>query len=78
LAQYLEVATEHVMGLARRDHPPADVAAVARHPDDDPQLGGLAEADRYLHVGLPQIELGQLARAIGRALAGVGGHKQRP
>jgi hypothetical protein len=39
------------------------------HGGDSPELVGLVEADGDLHVGLPQIELHELARLVARALA---------
>ena len=45
---------------------PAMQPGEARHADDHPQLVGLAEPERDLDVGLPQIPLGQLARPIAR------------
>ncbi len=41
-------------------------------------LGRLAVAEGDEGVGLPQVELGQLARPIERALAGIGRQEQRP
>ena len=77
LAQHLEVAAEDVVGLAGRDHPPADEATEGGHADEDPELVRVPETHGDLHVGLPQVELAELARAIGRALTRVGGHEQR-
>ena len=55
----------------------ADDAAEPGHADDHPELVGLVTPQREFDVGLPQVELGQLAGAILGALAGVGRDEQR-
>ena len=77
LSEHLEMAAEHVMGLAGRDHPPADQPGEATDPGDHPQLGGLPVPERDLNIGLPQIELGQLTREVVRPLARIRWHEQR-
>jgi hypothetical protein len=78
LAKHLEHPSEHVVCGARRDHPRAGETTEPTHPDDDPELVGLAGPDRDLNRGLPEIELGELTRRIARALTRIRRHEQWP
>ncbi len=62
-AEDLEVAAQHVVGLARRDHPRTEGPGEATNPDQHPQLVRLACPKRDRGIWLPQVELGELARA---------------
>ena len=75
--EHLQHAAQHVVRRPGRHHPAGMQAGEAGHAVDDPQLGGLTEPDRDLHVGLPQIPLGELARPIARALHRIRRHEQR-
>ena len=66
------------MGGPRRNHMGTDQPREPGHTNHHPQLGDLPEPDRDLHIGLPQIELSQLARAIPSPLRRIRQHKQRP
>ena len=52
-------------------------ARVAQAGDNDPAAAFLAMADRDRPARLPEVELADLARAVGGALEGPGGRKQR-
>jgi hypothetical protein len=76
LAEDLEAAHEHVVGLPGGHHTGAHKAGKAAQAHN-PQLGRLATAEEYGHIRLPQVEL-RARRALVRALAGVGRDEQQP
>ena len=77
LADDLQVPAQHVVRLAGGDHPAAQELREPQRTDYHPQLLRLAVTDRDQHVGLPQVELGQLAGAITGPLTRIGRHEQR-
>jgi hypothetical protein len=59
---------QHIRRLLGEDQRPRAEPRVAQHANDHVPLARLAIADRDLPLGLPQIELQHIARAVHRAL----------
>jgi hypothetical protein len=66
MGEHIEMPGPHVMSLAGRDHPAAGEPRRAGHAGDRSQHGGLPAPDQDLHVGLAQIELGELTMFVVR------------